>query len=85
MRRDIPRRLERLELRAGISADPPPNIKLIFAEPWNRAWDRAGQVGGGLEWNRLPDKSFEAFEQRVDAEATERLGPGWCLWASRDR
>jgi hypothetical protein len=65
MRRDISRRIERLELRVGISADPPPpNIFLCFTD--DQAANHA--KSGAREWQRWPDEEQAEFETRIIAD-----------------
>ncbi len=62
MGRDISRRLERLEQRAAINADPPPpNIFLCFMD--DQAANHA--KSGAREWQRWPDEEQAEFENRV--------------------
>ena len=67
MRRDVSRRVERLELRAGIVAGPPPpNIFLCFTDPYSATHAKSGQ----REWNRMPDETHKEFEARIVADLT---------------
>jgi His-Xaa-Ser system protein HxsD len=72
MRRDIARRVERLEQRVGISADPPqPNIFLVFSdsETANHA------TSGAHEWQRRPHEQLTA----LNAAAYRLIGTAACL------
>ena len=64
MRRDI-RRLERLEQRAEMNADPPPpNIFLCFTD--DQAANHA--KSGEREWQRWPNEEQAEFEARIVAD-----------------
>jgi hypothetical protein len=65
MRRDIARRIERLEQRAGINADPPPaNIFLCFTDDQTANHATSGE----REWQRRPDEEQLEFEDRIVAD-----------------
>ena len=61
MRRDIPRRLERLEQRAGISNEPERTIFLSFGDDYSANHAKSGQ----REWQRRPHERQTEFEDRV--------------------
>jgi hypothetical protein len=65
MRRNIARRVERLELRGGIVAGPPsPNIFLCFGDDYTAVQAKSGE----REWNRNPDEDHEQFKDRIIAD-----------------
>jgi hypothetical protein len=65
MRRELARRIERLEQRAAINADPPPrNIFLCFTD--DQAANHA--KSGAREWQRWPDEEQLEFEDRIVAD-----------------
>jgi hypothetical protein len=69
MRRDILRRIERVEQRAGISDTPPPIVILKFANPGDEC-HRA--LVNDREYHREPYETEEQFERRVFADMRER-------------
>jgi hypothetical protein len=65
MRRELPRRIERLEQRARIVAGPPPpDIFLCFGDDYTAVQAKSGQ----REWNRKPDEDHEQFKDRIIAD-----------------
>jgi hypothetical protein len=68
MRRDISRRIERLEQRAAsVAGPPPPNIFLCFGDDYTSVHAKSGQ----REWNRKPDEDHEQFKDRIIADLKE--------------
>ena len=67
MRRDIARRIDRLEARAGISADPPPKVFVLFpttdAGVASQPNHRYGQT-----WQQQPDEEPEIYHDRIAAQ-----------------
>lgn len=71
MRRDIARRIERLEQRSGINADPPPpSVFLCFAD--DQAASHA--TSGAHEWQRRPHEQQTEFEARIVADLKAAQG-----------
>ena len=66
MRRNISRRIERLEQRAGFCAKPPPNFFLFFVNERDSSPIRAEL--DGLTWKRTPGEGEEAFKDRILAD-----------------
>jgi hypothetical protein len=64
MRRNIARRVERLELRAKMPADPPRNIFLCFGDDYSAIHAQSGQ----REWHRGPEEQPAEFEARIVAD-----------------
>jgi hypothetical protein len=64
MRRDIARRVERLELRTKTSGDPPRNIFLYFGDDYSAIHAQSGQH----EWQRRPHEQQTEFEDRIVAD-----------------
>jgi hypothetical protein len=62
MRRDVSKRIERLEQEAGITATPPPNVFFYFADPGDHA-----QFGDRV-WDRKQGEQGKEFEARILAE-----------------
>jgi hypothetical protein len=65
MRRDICRRIERLEQQAGISAVP--NIFLCLVDGGDQA------ESDGLTWQREPGEVQTDFETRIIADLTSAV------------
>lgn len=64
MRRDICKRIERLEQQAGITETPPPNVFLCFADP-----ETANHAqSGNRAWDRQPGEQGKEFEARILSE-----------------
>ncbi len=64
MRRDVHRRIEKLEQQAGLGAKPLPNLFFHFTDKQTstnaiRAWS------DGRDWQREPDEAEDNFKARV--------------------
>jgi hypothetical protein len=59
MRRDVHRRIEKLEQQAGLGAKPLPIVFFYFSDGANHA------KTDGLEWHRRPNEEKAAFESRI--------------------
>jgi hypothetical protein len=64
MRREISRRIERLEQTAGTSAKPLPNLFFHFTDK-QTSTDAIRAEANGLAWQREPDEAQEDFQARV--------------------
>jgi hypothetical protein len=69
MRRDISRRIERLEQTAGTSANPLPILFFHFTK--NKTTSAANRAeSNGRKWQREPGEGAEDFQARVVADLT---------------
>ena len=66
MRRNISRRIERLEQRAGLLANEPLKFFVFFVSEWDSSPVRA--EFDGLAWKRAAGEEEEAFEARILAD-----------------
>jgi hypothetical protein len=76
MRRDIARRVERLEQRAWISNEPERTIFLCFGDDYSANHAKSGK----LEWNRVPDETHTEFKDRIVADLkAARVAPPFAV------
>jgi hypothetical protein len=75
MRRDISRRIERLEEVAGITAKPLPIVLFYFGDGANHA------KSDGREWHRRPNEEQTEFEARIVSDpALADRRRGFVVW-----
>jgi hypothetical protein len=64
MRRDIPRRIERLEQAAGVGEKPLPNLFFHFTDK-QASTTAIRAEANGLAWQQEPDEAEKDFQDRV--------------------